>query len=174
MIERELNFFYNHNYKHIFDITTNNNQEILKIIDDLKEYKQGIWTNNKRKDIIIFKFSDIPPEINSFVNNIIVDNLIPLKLKIKMIENSNNKIQFKVKCNLINKLANLILKIINLKTIVTIINVDNNSSDVKIKYIIKSLLPSSFVEFFNNYIEKKFLNNFVNKIDNYLKILLSK
>ena len=72
MIEKELKFHYNQNFKHLFDITTNNNQEILKIIDDLREYKQGVWNKNKRKDIIVFTFSDIPQEFKMITDMIIV------------------------------------------------------------------------------------------------------
>ncbi len=46
-IEKELIFEYNLNYSYLFDITTNNNFDFVSIIDDLKEYKQGKWNNNK-------------------------------------------------------------------------------------------------------------------------------
>lgn len=171
MIEKELFFQYNQNYKHLFDITTNNNSEIIKIIDDLKEYKQGIWKGNKRKDFIEFTVHDIPETFKTLASTIITNNIIPLKIKFKLIENNDKIIQLKIKANLMNKIANLILKFINLKIIATINNVNGISSDVKIKYIIKTILPSSIVELIDNYIEQKINSNFITKIDNYLKNL---
>jgi len=77
----------------------------------------------------------------------------------------------KIKANLLNKLINLISKIINLKVFVTIVNVNDISTHVKVKYIIKSILPKTIIEMANEYIESKILNNFIKKIDNYLKEL---
>lgn len=172
MIEKELKFHYNKNFRFIFDVTTNNNQEILKIIDDLREYKQGEWNKNKRKDIIIFTFNDIPQEFKMITDMIIVDNIIPLKLKIKLLENTDKKIVMKVKSNLINKISKLIYKLINVKFIVTIEDVgDGISTNVSIKYVIKSLLPESFINKIDNYIDRKMNERFIQKIDNYLSQL---
>lgn len=172
MIEKELTFHYDKNFRYIFDITTNNNQEILKIIDDLREYKQGIWNKNKRKDIIIFTFSDIPQEFKTITDMIIQDNIIPLKLKIKLLEDNNKKIVMKVKSNLINnKLANLVFKLINIKFFVTIEDSDGISTNVKIRYVIKSLLPESLVAKVDSYIDRKMNDRFIQKIDNYLSQL---
>lgn len=171
MIEKELFFHYKINYKYLFDITTDNNSEIIKIIDDLKDYKQGIWKGNKRKDLIEFAVHDIPEAFKLLASTIIVNNILPLKIKFKLIENNDKTIKMKIKANLLNKMANLILKFINLKIIATIDNIDNYSSNVKIKYIIKTILPSSIVELINTYIENKLNNNFIKKIDNYLKNL---
>lgn len=172
MIEKELVFHYNQNFKFLFDITTNNNQELLKIIDDLREYKQGVWNKDKRKDFIYFTFSDIPDEFKTITNMLIVDNIIPLKLKIKLLENNDKKIIMKIKSNLINKLANLISKIISIKFIVTIEDCGNGrETDVKIRYIIKSLLPESIIAKVDNYIDGKLNNRFIKKIDNYLSQL---
>lgn len=174
MIEKELVFNYNHNYKYIYDITVNNNSEVLKEIDDLIGYKQGEWNGNKRKDLIEFTFNDIPEIFKIITNSIIVNNVIPLKLKIKLIENNNDRIILKLKANLLNKLINLISKIINLKVFVTIENINDLSTRVKLKYIIKSILPKTIIEMANEYIESKILNNFIKKIDNYLKELKDK
>lgn len=171
MIEKELFFHYKINYKYLFDITTDNNSEIIKIIDDLKDYKQGVWKGNKRKDLIEFAVHDIPEAFKLLASTIIVNNILPLKIKFKLIENNDKTIKMKIKANLLNKMANLILKFINLKIIATIDNIDNYSSNVKIKYIIKTILPSSIVELINTYIENKLNNNFIKKIDNYLKNL---
>lgn len=172
MIEKELNFHYNQNFKFIFDITTNNNQEVLKMIDDLREYKQGVWNKNKRKDIIVFTFSDIPPDFKMITDMIIADNIIPLKLKIKLLVNDENRIVMKVKSNLINKIANLIYKLINIKFFITIENTGNGTStDVKIRYVINSLLPESFITKIDNYIDGKLNDRFIKKIDNYLSQL---
>lgn len=172
MIEKELTFHYDKNFRYIFDITTNNNQEILKIIDDLREYKQGIWNKNKRKDIIIFTFSDIPSEFKTITDMIIQDNIIPLKLKIKLLEDNDKRILMKVKSNLINnKLANLVFKLINIKFFVTIEDSDGVSTNVKIRYVIKSLLPESLVAKVDSYIDRKMNDRFIQKIDNYLSQL---
>lgn len=174
MIEKELLFHYNHNYKYLYEITTNDNKEILNIIDELVDYKQGVWKNNKRKDFIEFKINDIPPALQSFASAIIKDNIIPLKIKIRLIENNDKQISIKIKASMINKLANLIFKFINLKIIATIENDENDinkSSNVSIKYIIKSILPSSIIEIIDTFVDKKINNNFIKKFDNYLKNL---
>lgn len=172
MIEKELNFHYNKNFRFIFDITTNNNQEVLKMIDDLREYKQGVWNKNKRKDIIIFTFSDIPSEFKMITDMIIVDNIIPLKLKIKLIENNDKRIVMKIKSNLINKIANLIYKLINIKFVITIEDCkDGLSTNVRIRYVIKSLLPESFIAKIDNYIDGKLNDRFIEKINKYLSQL---
>jgi len=172
MIEKELLFHYNHNYKYIYDITTNDNKEILKVIDELVDYKQGIWKDNKRKDFIDFRMNDIHPALKTFAGSIIKDNIIPLKIKIKLIENNDKRISIKIKACMINKIAKLIFKFINLRIIATVENDENdinNSSNVSIKYIIKSILPSSIIELIDKYIEGKLHNNFIKKFDNYLK-----
>jgi len=171
MIEKELLFNYNLNYKYLFEITTNNNAEILKIIDELKDYKQGQWNGNKRKDLIEFKINDIPDILKSLISTIIIDNIIPLKLKLKLEKNDDSLIIIKLKANLLNKVAKLILKLINVKIFVIIENIDNKSSNVIIKYKIKSILPSSIVKIIDEYIEYKINNNFIKKFDNYLKNL---
>ena len=103
---------------------------------------------------------------------IIVDNIIPLKLKIKLLENTDRKIVMKVKSNLINKISKLIYKLINVKFIVTIEDGgDGISTNVNIKYIIKSLLPESFINKIDNYIDRKMNERFIEKIDNYLSQL---
>ena len=173
MIDKELYFHYNQNYRHLFDITTNNNQEILKIIDDLKEYKQGTWNKDKRKDIIQFVFSDIPQDFKMITDMIIKDNIIPLKLKIRLLEDNDKRIVMKIKSNLINKISNLIYKLINIKFYVTLNNSNNDgtSTDVKVRYVIKSLLPESFITKIDNYIDGKLNDRFIKKIDNYLSNL---
>ena len=167
MIEKELIFDYDINYKYLFDITTNNNYEILQIINDLKEYRQGIWKENKRKDIIHFIYKDAPIEI-------IKDGNIPLKLKIKLIENNENEIIIQVKVRLLNKLMNIINKIINAKCYFKLININNNKSKVIVQYQIKTLLPKDINDKIENYIDLKINNNFIKKIDSYLIELANK
>jgi len=169
MIEKELFFQYNINYLHLFDITVNNNSDIINIINDLIEYKQGNWKNNKRKDFIKFIFNDIPSNFIDLFNIFIRDNIIPLKLKIKIIDNNSNFIKLQIKANLLNIIQNIISKIINIKIICTISNINNISSIVSIKYIIKSFLPTNFISPINNYIENKINNNYIFKFDNFLK-----
>lgn len=174
MIEKELIFEYNLNYLYLFNITTNNNTDFVNIIEDLKEYKQGIWKNNKRKDIIQFIFNDIPSEFLSITSMIIKNNIIPLKLKLKIIENNSDIIIIKLRANLLNKIMNIITKIINVKIFVSIININNTHSKIIVKYIIKSILPKEIIDKINNYIELKLNNNYILKSDNYLKNLAIK
>ena len=146
----------------------------LPIFDDLKEYRQGQWKNNKRKDIIQFIFNDIPSEFLSITSMIIKNNIIPLKLKLKVIENNSEQIIIKLRANLLNKLINIITKIINIKLFVTIININNNQTKVIVKYIIKSILPNDIIDKINNYIETKLNNHYIIKSDTYLKNLAIK
>jgi len=174
MIEKELFFEYNLNYQYLFDITANNNYDFVSIIDDLKEYRQGLWKNNKRKDIIQFILNDIPTEFLSITSMIIKNNIIPIKIKLKIIENNSQQITIKVCCNLLNKLMNIITKIINIKLFITIININNIKSKVIVKYVIKSILPHDIIDKINNYIESKINNNYIIKSDTYLKNLAIK
>lgn len=167
MIQKELYFEYDINYNYLFDIICNNNSEILKIIDDLKEYRQGNWKENKRKDVIHFKFKDAPLEI-------IKDGNIPLKLKIKLLENTSNNIKCKIKIRLLNKLLNIISKIINTEIYFELININDRQTKVIIRYIIKTLLPSEINDKIENYIDTKLNNNFIKKFDYYLKDLAIK
>ena len=167
MIEKELFFEYDINFKYLFDIVANNNSEILKIIDDLKEYRQGIWREDKRKDIIHFKFNDAPLEI-------IKDGNIPLKLKLKLFENNDNVIIGQVKIRILNKLLNIVSKIINSKCYFELININDKQTKVIIKYQIKTLLPPDINDKIEKYIDTKIKNNFIKKIDHYLKELAIK
>lgn len=167
MIQKELYFEYDINYNYLYDITVNNNSEILKIINELKEYRQGIWKEDKRKDVIHFKFKDAPLEV-------IKDGNIPLKLKIKLLEYTNENIKCQIKIRLLNKLLNIISKIINTKIYFELININDKQSKVIIRYIIKTLLPADLNDKIENYIDDKINNNFVKKIDCYLKELTIK
>ncbi len=166
MIEKELFFKYNINYKYLFDITINNNSEILKIIDELKDYIQGYWKNDKRKDIIQFKIKDAPLEIFK-------DGNVPLKLKIKMINNNDYLIKYEIKIRLLNRLLNIISKIINTKFYFELININFKSTQITVKYQIKTLLPDEINNKIEIFIENK-LNKFIKKIDNYLLELANK
>jgi hypothetical protein len=163
MIEKQLIFDYNLDYNYLYNITVNDNRNIINIIEEIIDYKQGVWNDNKRKDILKLKFDDIPLNITS--------NIITIKFKIKLLEQTpdNYKLQLKIKNT--NKIINVISKIINIKMFCNIIKTNENQTRVVINYTIKSILPDDLIIIVNNYLENKLKNNFIKKIDNYLKDL---
>jgi hypothetical protein len=171
MIEKELIFEYKLNYLFLFHITIDNNSQILSIFEDLRDYKQGNWKNNKRKDIIQFYLNDIPDDLLTLISIFIKNNVVPLKIKIKILENNDSNIKLKVKVNLLNKLLNVITKIINFTLYCDIIKIDDNNTKVIIKYVIKSILSQELIQNIDNYIDTKLNNKFISRFDNYLKKL---
>lgn len=171
MIEKQLIFEYKLNYLHLFDITVNNNSQILSIFEDLQDYKQGNWKKNKRKDIIQFYLNDIPQDLLTLISIFIKNNVVPLKIKIKILENNDSNIKLKVKANILNKLLNIITKIINFTFYCDIIKVDDNNTKVIIRYVIKSMLSNEVIQNIDNYVDTKLNNKFIQRFDNYLKNL---
>lgn len=175
MIEGLINFDYNTDINKILDITVDNNDKMIETIKKIHYYERGEWKNNKTKrtDYIVgnVNVSTIPKELLTILSLFIdKDNRIHCKTKIKIIERNDNHIKIKVNVKMMNKLVNLIFKLLRFKVYITFdYNSDNNITLVQVIYKLKTKLPNSFNTYFNNVIENSFKPNYVYKIDEFIK-----
>lgn len=175
MIEGVINFDYNTNINKILDITVDNNDKMIETIKKIHYYERGEWKNNKTKrtDYIVgnVNVSTVPKELLTILSLFIdKDNRIHCKTKIKIIERNDNHIKIKVNVKMMNKLVNLIFKLLRFKVYITFdYNSDNNKTSVQVIYKLKTKLPNSFNTYFNNVIENSFKPNYVYKIDEFIK-----
>ena len=58
MIIKELFFKYNIDFKKIYNLAIENNDDFIKIIPEIIYYKKGVWKDNKRNDFIKIKNQD--------------------------------------------------------------------------------------------------------------------
>jgi len=174
MIEGILNYYYTSDLNTIIDITLENNDELIKSIEEVILYKKGIWDDNKikRTDFFTIKFdkSLIPADLLNVLSLCIKDDIIDIKVKIKVIERNNHEIKLKLKVNLINKIANLIFKLLRFKININI-NFNNitNQTNINIIYKIKSYLPSSLNSNINYVINNVVIPIYVSKVDTFIK-----
>lgn len=176
MIEKELLFNYDLEMMEIYRITMEENGSFINNIDEIKEYKNGEWKNNKRKDNILFDIKEIPSELKDIQELIGIKEMIgmkgtiiPLKIKHLLKRKDEREINIKTKIKLMTFIGNTILKIIKIRAYIIMKYKDKNKTEVKVKYTIKNLLPRQISEKINNLIIDKIENSFVIKIDNYLK-----
>ncbi len=168
MISKDLIFEYdNIDMWHLYNKTVEDNNEMIKIIPEIVEYKKGTWKNEKRKDKLVCRFLNIPENLISIIRQMFLNknDEIGCKLKIeKKVSDDNTKIRLKLKMKLKNMLSNLILKIFKFR-----VYIDIKKEDLKtvanVRYEINSLLMNEI----NEYIENKLNNYFISKIDNYVK-----
>jgi hypothetical protein len=166
---------YNKNLNDIFHRIANDNEILIKYIDSISYYKQGEWgfdrnKRAKRTDIAILKVDDIPKEILSLASLFIEDdNLMPIKYKIKIMNRTETTIDIKIKFSLINKLANLIFKLVRLKVKLEVRGYDNNTKTKAIIYYrIKSILAKKSINTIDDFIHNKLVPEYITKIDNYI------
>lgn len=175
MIEGLINFDYNTDINKILDITVDNNDKMIETIKKIHYYERGEWKNNKtiRTDYIVgnVNVSTVPKELLTILSLFIdKDNRIHCKTKIKIIERNDNHIKMKINVKMMNKLVNLIFKLLRFKVYITFdYNSDNNKTSVQVIYKLKTKLPNSFNTYFNNVIENSFKPNYVYKIDEFIK-----
>jgi hypothetical protein len=176
MIDKELLFNYDMEMNKIYNITMEDNDSFIDNIEEIKEYKNGEWKNNKRKDNLLFDIKEIPSELNGIQELIGIKEMIgmkgtivPLKIKHLLKKRDNDEINLKTKIKLRTFLGNTILKIVKIRAYIIMKYKDKNKTEVKVKYTIKNLLPKKISDKINNLIIDKIENNFVIKIDNYLK-----
>ena len=175
MIQGVINFDYNTDINKILDITVDNNDKMIETIKKIHYYERGEWKNNKTKrtDYIVgnVNVSTVPKELLTILSLFIdKDNRIHCKTKIKIIERNDNHIKIKVNVKMMNKLVNLIFKLLRFKVYITFdYNSDNNKTSVEVNYKLKTKLPNSFNTYFNNVIENSFKPNYVYKIDEFIK-----
>ena len=71
---------------------------------------------------------------------------------------------------MMNKLVNLIFKLLRFKVYITFdYDSNNNKTSVQVINKLKTKLPNSFNTYFNNVIENSFKPNYVYKIDEFIK-----
>lgn len=175
MIEGIIDFDYNTNINKILDITLENNNGLIESIKKIHYYDKGNWKDNKTKrtDYIIgnVNVSTVPKELLTILSLFIdKDNRIHCKTKIKIIERTDNHLKMKINVKLMNKLANLIFKLLRFKVyIIFDYDSSNNKTSVKVNYKLKTTLPKSFNIYFNDVIENSFKPNYVYKIDEFIK-----
>ena len=94
MIEKTIIETFKLNINEIFKLCIDDNDDMIKGIKEVVDYKQGQWINNIKKDVITIKLIDIPKEIPEKIVNMVVneDETILNKIKITLIERTEKKI----------------------------------------------------------------------------------
>lgn len=175
MTERIIELEYNHQIDKLFHIITNENKGVISEYQDITNYKQGEWINNKRKDLMDIQMNDIPEELVSLIKLFISDNnIVSMKSKNILLERTDKKIVLKIKIKLINKLSNIILKLFKYKVRVIYESVDINKTKIKIIYKIKSLISKKITMILDNYIENTLKPKYLKIFNDYLLSLEEK
>ena len=169
---------YDKNINELFNIVVNDNEDLVKYIENITYYKQGEWKKDKqnrpkRTDIAIIKVDNIPSEIITLISLFMEkDNMMPIKYKIKILKRTETTINLKIKFNLINKLANLIFKLVRLKVNLEINGYDNNTkTKVIVYYKIKSILTKNLNNTVDDFITNKLLPEYIGKMNTYIKTM---
>ena len=176
MITKELLFNYNNNFKDIYNLAIEDNDEFIKVIPEIVLYEKGVWFEIEdsdcvyRKDKVWIDIADIPYELRLIIDMIRDKNgYIGLKITIKKIIENDNLINIKVKIKINGFLGRIIEKFITIITNINIINIDNVKTDVKINYEIRSKFPNDLNDMIDNHIENKLQNYYIKKIDDFFK-----
>ena len=174
MIEKELIFNYNLNFKNIYDLAIENNNEFVKIIPEIILYKKGVWINDDiyRKDKLWINISDIPYELRCVIDMIRdKKGLIGLKIKIKKILNNDKEIRLIIKLKLNGYLGQIIENFLKIISNINIIYKEDFKTEVKVHYQIISMFPNDLNDKINNHIQNKLNNYYIKKIDFYFNNL---
>ena len=72
MIEKELVFNYNLNFKDIYNLAVENNDEFIKVIPEIVLYDKGVWMKDDiyRKDKLLINIADIPYDLRGVIDMI--------------------------------------------------------------------------------------------------------
>jgi hypothetical protein len=173
MIEKELLFNYHLNINDIFNLCIDDNDVMIKRINEVVNYKQGEWKNNIKKDIIVLKLEDIPKEIPEKILKLILneDGTIINKIKIKIIDKTANFINLKIKvkpvANFLFKI-NDILKLTSIKANILLTQTEFKISIINSKYKIKLKNITENVDFIEKYIEELLNKLLINNMTSYL------
>jgi hypothetical protein len=174
MIEKELVFNYNLNFKNIYNLAVENNDEFIKIIPEIVVYDKGVWMNDDiyRKDKLLINIADIPYDLRSVIDMIRnKKGLIGLKIKIKKILNTDKEIYLRIKLKLNGFLGRIIEKFLKIISNINIIYKEDFETEVKVRYQIKSMFPNDLNDKIDNHIQNKLNNYYIKKIDNYFNNL---
>jgi len=177
MIEKEITEIFKLNINEIFRLCIDDNNEMITRIKDIITYEQGLWNNNIKKDKITIKLNDIPKEIpEKIIKNVLTENETVInKIKIKIIEKTENNIILKIKvkpiCNIFFKINNL-LKLSTTKAFITLTQT-NNLAVINAKYKIK-VLSNEYTNIIENYMEKILNTLFIDNMIKYLRDIENK
>ena len=174
MIEKELVFNYNLNFKDIYNLAVENNDEFIKIIPEIILYDKGVWMKDDiyRKDKLLINIADIPYDLRSVIDMIRnKKGLIGLKIKIKKILNTDKEIYLRIKLKLNGFLGKIIEKFLKIISNINIIYKEDFETEVKVRYQIKSMFPNDLNDKIDNHIQNKLNNYYIKKIDNYFNNL---
>ena len=174
MIEKELVFNYNLNFKNIYNLAVENNDEFIKIIPEIVVYDKGVWMNDDiyRKDKLLINIADIPYDLRGVIDMIRdKKGLIGLKIKIKKILNTDKEIYLRIKLKLNGFLGRIIEKFLKIISNINIIYKEDFKTEVKVRYQIKSMFPNDLNDKIDNHIQNKLNNYYIKKIDNYFNNL---
>ncbi len=174
MIEKELVFNYNLNFKDIYNLAVENNDEFIKIIPEIILYDKGVWMKDDiyRKDKLLINIADIPYDLRSVIDMIRnKKGLIGLKIKIKKILNTDKEIYLRIKLKLNGFLGRIIEKFLKIISNINIIYKEDFETEVKVRYQIKSMFPNDLNDKIDNHIQNKLNNYYIKKIDNYFNNL---
>ena len=171
MLESELVFVYKLGLDDLYNRAVEDNAELISIIPEIIGYEQGRWLNGLRKDIMIYKMTDIPEglknTIKMFIGN---ENEVRFKLKIEKRIDMDGIIRLRIKVKLYNFISRLLMKIIKTRVMIEMMK-DDNGCKINVKYQINSLLSKTINDKLYEYIENKLNTYFIKKIDNYIKSL---
>jgi len=177
MIQKEIIETFNLDINEIFRLCIDDNNEMITRIKDIIEYEQGLWNNNIKKDKITIKLNDIPKEIPEKIIKIVLteNETVINKIKIKIIEKTENNITLKIKvkpiCNIFCKINNL-LKLSTTKAFITLTQTDNLTV-INAKYKIK-VLSNEYTNIIENYMEKILNTLFIDNMIKYLRDIENK
>ena len=174
MIEKELVFNYNLNFKDIYNLAVENNDEFIKIIPEIILYDKGVWMKDDiyRKDKLLINIADIPYDLRGVIDMIRdKKGLIGLKIKIKKILNIDKEIHLRIKLKLNGFLGKIIEKFLKIISNINIIYKEDFETEVKVRYQIKSMFPNDLNDKIDNHIQNKLNNYYIKKIDNYFNNL---
>ena len=176
MIEKTIIETFKLNINEIFKLCIDDNDDMIKWIKEVVDYKQGQWINNIKKDVITIKLIDIPKEIPEKIVNMVVneDGTIVNKIKITLIERTEKNIKLKIKvkpiANIFFKINNL-LKLSSTKAYITITQTDEIAI-INTKYKIKVFfITNEYNDIIENYMETTLNTLFINNMINYLKVI---
>ena len=174
MIEKELVFNYNLNFKDIYNLAVENNDEFIKVIPEIVLYDKGVWMKDDiyRKDKLLINIADIPYDLRGVIDMIRdKKGLIGLKIKIKKILNTDKEIHLRIKLKLNGFLGKIIEKFLKIISNINIIYKEDFETEVKVRYQIKSMFPNDLNDKIDNHIQNKLNNYYIKKIDNYFNNL---
>lgn len=168
MIVKDLFFNYNLNFNKVYNLALEDNDKFIKIIPEIVFYEKGNWINNKRKDFIKINISDIPHDLICIIDMMKDYNgFIGIKIKIKK-ETLDNKFIIKTKLKLNGFIGKLINNAVNLRSTIFINNDDNNKTNIKVNYEIKSIfMNEEMSDKISSHIQFKLENYYIKIIDKY-------